>query len=213
MCSALTEEQRIAVEANLKLAYYYYNKLRKPSGIDADDWQQECLVSLCHAIQKHDPERGALTTVLKSLILNQMTEARRRFAKESRFIPDSQIHRDEIYEDLIPSCDPDLSSDHRDELDSIIGSFCPEWADPIINMAESYCFNESDIALLNKIRSGFGVTGKVAQCLGCSILLVRTKGSHNVRYCTVCANERNREKGADYARRKYAEKKLQSIQS
>ncbi|NBX51793.1 hypothetical protein EBT25_18100, partial [bacterium] len=112
MFNPLTEEQREAVENNIKLAYFYYSKFRKPSGIDPDDWMQECLICLCAAVTQHDPTKGKLGTLMKWLIWNRHTELKREQSKVSRFVPQSQIgEEDSKSDEHIRLSDPDTSNE------------------------------------------------------------------------------------------------------
>lgn len=190
MFNPLTEEQREAVENNIKLAYFYYSKFRKPSGIDPDDWMQECLICLCAAVTQHDPTKGKLGTLMKWLIWNRHTELKREQSKVSRFVPQSQIgEEDSKSDEHIRLSDPDTSLDHRELLRFVLGSFPPDMADPVLNMAESKSYDLDGISKLNVIRKGFGYGGKVGLCGKCGDLLTRTPDRRNARYCRPCSIE------------------------
>jgi len=74
----LTDEQREIVEANLDLVFYHVNKFRKiyPNiYIARDVLIQYGTMGLIRAVQKHDPEKGTLSTYSKSWILSKFRHA------------------------------------------------------------------------------------------------------------------------------------------
>lgn len=188
MFDPLTEEQRTAVESNIGLAYFYYKKFRKPSGVDPDDWMQECLICLCSAVVQHDPEKGKLGTLMKWLVWNKHTELKREQAKVSRFVPQSQIgEEDSKSDENVRLSNPDTSLDHRELLRFVLDAFPSDMADPILDMAESKSYDLDGIDKLNLIRSGFGCKGSVCLCGNCGELLTRTPDRRNAKYCKPCS--------------------------
>jgi hypothetical protein len=80
---------------------------------------------------------------------------------------------------------PDLSEDHRDEMDSVISAFPPEWKEAIQRITSGGEVSENDTKLLTNIRTGFGRSGSVACCAVCSDFIVRHP-NRNIKYCDEC---------------------------
>ena len=57
----LTDEQRQIVTDNHNLIFWYLHKMN----LALDEWYSLLAIELCHAVMKHDPEKGLLSTYFK----------------------------------------------------------------------------------------------------------------------------------------------------
>lgn len=183
MFDPLTEEQQRIVERNINLAYYYHRKYKRPIGMDSDDWMQEILIMLMQSVVWHDESKGQLATLLKNLIRTKWKDCRNtvnRWRNRNKTIPS-----DSSLDSISNSRMPDLSEDHRDEMDSVISAFPAEWREVIQRIAAGGEIKENDTKLLTTIRTGFGRSGSVASCAVCSDFIVRYP-NRNSKYCDSC---------------------------
>lgn len=183
MFDPLTEEQQRIVERNINLAYYYHRKYKRPIGMDSDDWMQEILIMLMQSVVWHDESKGQLATLLKNLIRTKWKDCRNtvnRWRNRNKTIPS-----DSSLDSLSSAKMPDLSEDHRDEMDSIVSAFPTEWKETIQRIASGGEVKKNDTKLLTAIRTGFGRSGSVACCAVCSDFIVRYP-NRNSKYCDSC---------------------------
>lgn len=71
----LTPDQQALVLANRALARWYaYKVRRRHPGMPLDEIAQVCDLALCRAVQRHDPDRGTLSTAMGWQIKLAVTE-------------------------------------------------------------------------------------------------------------------------------------------
>lgn len=58
----LTEEQQKLVEDNLRLAFKFAKRYRKPNGMTEEDWEAECLFGLVNAARLFNAEKSKFST-------------------------------------------------------------------------------------------------------------------------------------------------------
>ncbi len=151
--------------------------------MDSDDWMQEILIMLMQSVVWHDESKGQLATLLKNLIRTKWKDCRNtvnRWRNRNKTIPS-----DSSLDSISNSRMPDLSEDHRDEMDSVISCLPAEWRETIQRIASGGEIKENDTKLLTAIRTGFGRAGSVASCAVCSDFIVRHP-HRNSKYCDSC---------------------------
>lgn len=157
--------------------------------MDSDDWMQEILIMLMQSVVWHDESKGQLATLLKNLIRTKWKDCRNTVNRWRN--RNKTIQSDSSLDSISNSRMPDLSEDHKDEMDSVISAFPPEWRETIQRIASGGEIKENDTKLLTAIRSGFGHSGSVTCCAVCSDFIVRHP-NRNSKYCDPCRVLRER---------------------
>ena len=96
----LTEEQKLMVEQNHNLIYWYISL----SNLDIDEWYDLLAIELCYAVQKYDPERGSLGNYFKLRADDMVYKEYRKRLTQKRKMSEVQLNEnlesDEFVDDL-----------------------------------------------------------------------------------------------------------------
>jgi RNA polymerase sigma factor (sigma-70 family) len=68
MTERLTDEQKLMVERNIRLAYWAGQKFRKPAHLSMEEWTSDCLLQLVRAVYSYDPAKGNLSALVMRYI-------------------------------------------------------------------------------------------------------------------------------------------------
>lgn len=98
--SPLTEEQKKLIEDNLDFCYYWMNL----HGIKNEDRQQSLLTAICSYIHLYDPEKGAITTFMSSVMSSRNKSLNQREYSNCRVIDKYSVSINDEVSNLDENC-------------------------------------------------------------------------------------------------------------
>jgi len=108
-------EQSKMVEDNHDLIYWFCHK----RNLIVDDWYDILAITLCEVVQKFDPERGALSTLVYKSFNNEVGQTRIKASRQKRInlnklveLDDSNLADEVNFVELI--CNNDFLSRYKD---------------------------------------------------------------------------------------------------